>query len=62
MAKRRINATAKNGTIEIRLSTSLNLDGLLMKSEQDYKVKKFKNGLYELLSGQGFHYEEIKIS
>jgi hypothetical protein len=61
MAKRRIIATAKNDLIEITLSTFISTDGVLLKSEQDREVNRFKNGLYNLLANHGFHYEEIKI-
>lgn len=62
MAKRRVNATAKNDTINIKVSTSIHIDGGLYRSEQERKVRAFKDGLYHLLAEQGFHYEEIKIS
>lgn len=65
MAKRKITANAKDETTKISMSISIEIDGPnaggYFMDQQIKKVKRFKNALYEMLSGFGYHYDDIRI-
>lgn len=61
MAKRRIIAEAKIENEKIKISCSVEIGTLYTKDEQDQRLNKIRDSIFDMLRGRGYHCHQIKI-